>query len=71
MLVFPPEDPSLLPRGAAAFEVASFASVCPIAPHQESLLFACRAVGQRLSRRAAIDVGIMIIGEVGLHKMPL
>ena len=59
-----------MPCGAAAFEAAILASVCPITAHLKTLLLGCGVMRQRLSRRAAVDIGIMLIGEVGLHKMP-
>ena len=63
VFLFPPGDPSLVPRGATAFAGASLASVCPITPHLEALLFARGAVDERPSRRAAIDARNCLLGE--------
>ena len=71
VFVLPSGDPPFLPCGAAAFESAGLARVRPIAPHLKALLLGGGAMRQRLSRRAAIDIGVMVIGEVGLHEMAL
>ncbi len=71
VFMFPPGDPSLVPSGATVFVGASLARVCPITPHLEALLFARGAVCERLSRRLAIDICLMVISKVGLDEVPL
>lgn len=69
VFLLPTRNPSFLPRGATAFEGSIPAGVRPIAPHLEALLFDRGAMRQRLPRRAAIDIGVMVIGKIGLYEM--
>ena len=71
MRMWPSGDPTVVPGGATPFACAGLARVRPIAPHLQALLFAQGAMRQRLSRRAAIDIGVMVIGKVGLQEMAL
>lgn len=70
MFVFPSGNSPFLPCRAAALEGAVLADVGPIPPHLKPLLLGCGAVFKRLACRAAIDVGVVLVCEVGLHEMP-
>ncbi len=71
MFVLPTRNPPFLPGGAAALEVTVLAGVRPIPPHLQTLLLGGGAVCKRLARRAAIDVSLMVVGEIVVNEMAL
>lgn len=67
VLVLPSGHAAFFAGRASALERAIPAGARPVAPHLQAAFVTSISISQLLTSRAAIDVGLGVVGEVGLH----